>query len=49
MFFAIFTAKSDQEFTKKLRSGKMDQLFFFKALIYKLSVRPTFNLALLPA
>lgn len=32
MFFAIFTAKSDQEFAKKLRSGEVDQCFFKKFL-----------------
>lgn len=28
MRFAISTAKSDQEFAKKLRSGEIDQFFF---------------------
>lgn len=28
MRFAISTAKSDQEFAKKLRSGETDQYFF---------------------
>ena len=50
MLFAISTAKSDQEFTKKLRSGEMDQCFIKKhSLIYELIVRPTSNLALLSA